>query len=57
MISRTEAGQLKIRIPEEIRKTFGAVCRDRDQTASQVLRTFIRDYIRKYGQQDMWGGK
>ncbi len=42
------------RVDPDLRRTFQQVCQSRDLTASQVLRQFMRDYVRKYGQLDIF---
>ncbi len=41
-----EAG-LRIRIEPELREAFMTACRGQDLPAAQVIRTFIKDYVRK----------
>lgn len=45
-----EKANLNIRLDKNLRDVFVAVCKSRDDTSSRVLREFMRDYIRKYGQ-------
>jgi antitoxin component of RelBE/YafQ-DinJ toxin-antitoxin module len=48
---------LRIRVDEELRNEFLAVCHAQDKTASQVLREFMREYVRRYrqaAQQDLF---
>jgi antitoxin component of RelBE/YafQ-DinJ toxin-antitoxin module len=37
---------LKIRVEEELRREFIEVCRAEDMTAAQVVRQFMREYIK-----------
>jgi len=37
---------LRIRIEPELRDAFIAACQAKDLSAAQVLRTFIRDYLK-----------
>ncbi|NKC15796.1 MAG: hypothetical protein GKR94_27430 [Gammaproteobacteria bacterium] len=39
--------QLRVRLPEPLHKDFLAICREQDQNASQVIRAYIREYVRK----------
>lgn len=39
-----EAG-LRVRVESDLRLSFVAACRNRDMTASQVIRTFMRKYV------------
>ena len=41
-----EAG-MRIRIEPELRDAFVSTCRSQQVPAAQVLRTFMRDYVRK----------
>lgn len=36
---------MSFRVPEELRAAFDAACRERDVTASQVLRAAMRRFI------------
>lgn len=38
------------RVPPELKKAFDAACRANDQTASQVIRALMRDYVKKNAQ-------
>lgn len=38
---------LRIRVEKKLRLEFIALCRKHDLTASQVLRAFMRDYIKR----------
>lgn len=42
------------RVDPDLRKVFHQVCQDKDMTASQVFRQFMRDYVRKHGQGNMF---
>lgn len=43
---------LRIRIQRELRDAFLAACRVDDKAAAQVLREFMRDYVRQHQQAD-----
>lgn len=43
--------QLPIKMDAELRDAFISVCKSNDSTASQEIRNFMREYIRKHGQQ------
>jgi len=45
---------IRTRIDEDLKKAFDAAAKANDLTSSQVLRAFIRDYVRKNGQKDMF---
>jgi len=49
--------QLRVRLPEPLHQRFLAICREQDQNASQVIRAYIREYVSKNAQGDLWGGK
>ena len=38
---------LRIRIEPNLHKAFVAACQANDQSASQVLRTYMKDYVEK----------
>lgn len=38
------------RVPPELKRAFDAACRANDQTASQVIRALMRDYVKKNAQ-------
>lgn len=44
---KTKDAGLRIRIDRELRDAFVAVCREQDKPAAQVLREFMRDYVRE----------
>ena len=44
---------LTIRIDQELKAAFVATAKSQDRTASQVLRDFMRDYVKKNGQADL----
>lgn len=39
---------LRIRIQRDLREQFLEVCREQDKPAAQVVREFMRQYVRKY---------
>ena len=41
--------QLTVLVDVDELKDFQSVCRNQDMNSSQVIRMFIRDYIKKYG--------
>lgn len=45
---------LLIQLDLDLKKSFQAVCDSQDQNASQVLRQFMRDYVKKHGQGDLF---
>jgi len=44
-MTKKDAG-MRIRIERELRDEFLAACQDQDRPAAQVLREFMRDYVR-----------
>lgn len=49
--------QLRVRLPASLHKSFLAICHAQDQNASQVIRAYIRAYVKQHAQGDLWGGK
>ena len=45
----TNTKQLTVLVDVEELKDFQSVCRNQDMNSSQVIRMFIRDYIKKNG--------
>lgn len=46
-----------IRADEDLIKVFHHACSNTDTTASQAIRAFMRDYIKKNGQGDLFTTK
>lgn len=46
--------QYKINIPEHQRDAFLEACKNMDTTGAQEIRKFIRNYIARNGQKDMF---
>lgn len=44
---------LNVRIPKDLKKAFDEVCAEKDTTASQAIRAFIRDFVAKNAQGDL----
>lgn len=42
-----------IRLPENLLKTFEATARGNDRTGAQLVRDFMREYIKKNAQGDL----
>jgi len=51
-MSNTKA--FTIRADEDLIKSFHHACTNTDTTASQAMRAFMRDYIKKNGQGDLF---
>ncbi len=49
--------QLRVRLPDYLHRAFLGICREQDKNASQVIRSYIREYVRTHAQADIWGGK
>lgn len=39
---------MRIRVQKELRDEFQSICRAQDRPAAQVLREFMRDYVRAH---------
>ena len=46
-----------VRVEEDLIKSFHHACKNTDTTASQAVRAFMRDYIKKNGQGDLFTTK
>lgn len=44
---------LNLRLPADLKAVFDGVCRQNDQTASQVVRALIRQYVMDHAQGDL----
>lgn len=42
------------KVDEHLLSAFKGACENRDTTASQAVRAFMRDYVRKNGQGDLF---
>jgi len=42
--------QFTIKVPRELRQRFHQVVVSQDKTSSQLIRSYMRDYIKQYGQ-------
>lgn len=45
-----------IRIDEALKDAFISAAQSQDRTASQLMRDFMRDYVKKHGQRDLFKG-
>ena len=52
MITKTKA--FTIRVDENLISAFHHSCSTKDTTASQAVRAFMRDYVSKNGQDDLF---
>ena len=48
-----ESVQVKFASPPELWQAFQRTCAEVDQSAAQVLRQMMREYLRKYQQMDL----
>lgn len=42
---------LRIRVDPDLRQSFIEVCREQDLTASQVIRNFMRKYLKEHSEE------
>lgn len=47
----------QLRLPIELQKAFKEACAANDQTASQVVRAMMRDYVKANAQGDLLKGR
>lgn len=50
----SDSKQFLIRVDSNLLELFQSVCKQNDSTASQEVRAFMREYVRKHGQQDLF---
>lgn len=53
----SDTKQFLIRVDADLLQAFQSFCKQRDTTASQEVRAFMREYVRKNGQQDLFKAK
>lgn len=41
------------RLPKDLKDSFDAIAKGQDQSAAQLLRAFMRDYVRAHSQVEM----
>jgi uncharacterized protein (DUF4415 family) len=44
---------MNVKLDKDLRDAFVETCKGQDTTAAQVLRHYMRDYVRKYGQKKL----
>jgi predicted transcriptional regulator len=44
-----------IRVEHSLKDAFVDAAKSQDRTASQLIRDFMRDYVKKHGQRDLFG--
>lgn len=57
MTSQNKDIAFTVRVETGLRDAFVSAAKSQDRTASQLLRDFMRDYVKKHGQRDLFGGK
>lgn len=43
-----EEASMRVRVSQDLHNQFITTCKVNDQTASQVIRSFMREYVGKY---------
>lgn len=56
VIHASKASTLTIRIPPELKQSAEAVAREHDTTVSQLVRSFLRDYVSQNRQKSLLDG-
>ena len=46
--------QLILRVDTDLKKSFLQACKKMDRNGSQMIRDFMREFVRKNGQKDMF---
>lgn len=54
---KKETTTFTFRVDADLKKAFEEVTEKQDQTASQMLRWFMRSHVAQYSQQDMFAPK
>ena len=53
-MTESKTKMLTAKVDENLLKAFKYACENQDTTASQAVRAFMRDYVRKHGQADLF---
>lgn len=53
-MSATKETAFTIRVEPELKDAFVLAAKGQDMTASQLIRAFMRDYVKKHGQADLF---
>jgi hypothetical protein len=53
----SDSKQFLVRVDGNLLEAFQSACKKNDTTASQEVRAFMREYVRKNGQQDFFKTK
>jgi len=51
---KEKIAMVRVRIDPQIKNAFDNACKSNDLSASQVIRAFINDYLKKNGQKDLF---
>lgn len=51
-----EKATINLRVPADLKRVFEDACTRNDQTASQVIRAMMREYVKKNAQGDLLKG-
>lgn len=54
MGNTTKTKLFTAKVDEQLLESFKRSCEGQDTTASQAVRAFMRDYVRKHGQGDLF---
>ncbi|MDY3306274.1 hypothetical protein [Psychrobacter sanguinis] len=53
-MTETKTKMFTTKVDENLLKAFKHACQNKDITASQAVRAFMREYVRKHGQADLF---
>lgn len=53
-IKKRNEGTMTIRVDKELSTTFQNVAKDNNRTASQLIRDYMAQYVKKHGQGDLF---
>lgn len=53
-MTETKTKTFTAKVDEDLLKAFKHACQNQDITASQAVRAFMREYVRKHGQADLF---
>jgi antitoxin component of RelBE/YafQ-DinJ toxin-antitoxin module len=54
IMTEPKAKMFTAKVDEDLLKAFKHACQNQDTTASQAVRAFMREYVRKHGQADLF---
>ncbi|MGZ4851372.1 MAG: hypothetical protein ACXV2C_08345 [Candidatus Bathyarchaeia archaeon] len=57
MKEKEKESRLVVRADAHLIAAFHAAAANNDRTSSQLIRDFMREYVKKHGQTDLFGGK